>query len=383
MMRLRGHEQSGAGMLLVMILVTLLFAIAAAMTMTSMAGLRATVESDSEMRAFYLADSGAQVGIAMLRASGDTAGDSTFSEHIAGGTVGVEITKLNSSLYKIRSHSSYADHERTVEVFVAFRSGLDLPGGLTVMFSRGVELTASEVATSLLGASRLSGMDHAPDGTLLSDQSKAIPGLAMNTVPGQREFDVTLGGGSGRVEGLPVPFDSAAPYIGPDLTALRDRAKDFADVEILGSKVLGSADSGLYGASGDQKLVYARLGQGESLEMRGDFQGHGTLVIESDRAEHDSVLKMGDLSTWHGLVLVYLTGAAEVQHGSLIRTKDESKIIGGLAMFLNTDGFEIKGLGKFYHGSTRASVLYSSQLISNAVGVEANRSARVIAYRLP
>ena len=336
-------EQTGSAMVVVMILMIFLFALAAAMTMTSMVGIKATLESDRGMRAFYLADSGAQVGIAMVRAAGGTADDSSFIENISGGNVSVLITKQSPALYQVRSDSNYAGYLSAVEVYVRFSGSFKLPGGYTVMFSRGVALRANSVATSILGNSTISGMDHDPDGSLLADQTEAVAGLAMNTVPGKRKFSVD---GSGPlIEGSPDAINNKAADISSVLKSVRDYAKDYADVKLTGSRFLGSADTGDYGTSTHPKLVYTRLEDNGTLALGEDFQGYGTLVIETNNATTASVLEMRDFASWQGLVVIYLSGAAEVSGGTLVRMSDDSKIIGGLSMFLNTQSTDIKGLG--------------------------------------
>ena len=367
-------------MVVVMILMVLLLALAGAMTLTSTVGLRAGRESDREMRVFYLADSGAQIGIAAVRASGGTADDSSSTDDIAGGTVSVAITRESPSLYKIRSDASYAEATRSVEVYLRFEGTFNLPGAATVMFSRGVAIRANTIATAVLGNSVISGLDHALNGTLLADQTEAIAGFAMNRVPGKRSFSVD--GSSPLIQGDPVT-DDTAENMSAALKSVRDYAKDYADVMLTGSTTLGTADAGSYGTLADPVLVYVRLEDNGTLTLRENFQGSGTLVIQTDKATTASVLVMRNFAMWQGLVVVYLRGSAEVTGGTLVRMSDDSKIIGGLAMFLNTQSTEIKGLGKFYHGSERAAILYSHDLVSTAKGTGTVLSAQVICYRLP
>lgn len=379
-MAIEARREAGSAMVVVMILMVFLLALAGAMTLTSTVGLRAARESDREMRAFYLADSGAQTGIAAVRASAGTADDSSSTDDIAGGTVSVAITRESPALYKIRSDASYAGSARSVEVYIRFEGTFDLPGGTTVMFSRGVAVRASTVATAVLGNSVISGLDHAPDGTLLADQTDAIAGFAMNRVPGKRNFSVD--GGGPLVEGDP-PIDNTAANMSAAIKSVRDYAKDYADVMLTGSRTLGTADTGSYGTLADPLLVYVRLEDNGTLTLGENFQGSGTLVVETDKATTASVLDMHDFALWQGLVVVYLRGGAEVTGGTLVRMSDDAKIIGGLTMFLNTKSTDIKGLGKFYHGSERAAILYSHELVSTAKGTGTVLSAEVICYRLP
>jgi len=367
-------------MVVVMILMVFLLALAGAMTMTSTVGLKAARESDREMRVFYLADSGAQMGIAAVRASGGTAEDSSTTDNIAGGTVSVTITRESPTLYKIRSDASYVGSTRSVEVYLRFEGTFDLPGAATVMFSRGVAVRANTVATAVLGNSVISGLDHATSGTLLADQTKAIAGFAMNRVPGTRSFSVD--GSSPLIQGDPA-IDNTADNMSAGLKSIRDYAKDYADVMLTGSTTLGTADAGSYGTLADPVLVYVRLEDNGTLTLRENFQGSGTLVIQTDKATAASVLVMRNFAMWQGLVVVYLRGGAEVTGGTLVRMSDDSKIIGGLAMFLNTQSTDIKGLGKFYHGSEKAAILYSHELVSTAKGTGTVLSAQVICYRLP
>lgn len=374
-------REAGVSLILVTILMVFLFAVAGAMTMTSMTGARTTVESDRDMRAFYLADSGAQIGIAKLRAAGLACSTGTFSENLANGSASVGITKLSSALFQVTSTGAYADHQRTVEVYLLFSGSFSLPGAFSVMFNQGVAIKASAVATSILGTARISGMDHAADGTTIADQSKAVAGLAMNTVPGKKTFGVTLDSGGSVVEGNP-PVNGSATNIIPALQTLRDYAKDYADIMLTGSRTLTTADTGSYGTSTDPKLVYARVGDNGTLDLGGNFEGYGTLVIETGDATSAEVLRMQNFAAWHGLLLVYLNGNAEVSGGTLVRMEDDSRIVGGLTLFLNPVSTDIKGLGKFYHGTGNSQILYSSELISTAKGVATALTAEVISYSM-
>lgn len=376
-------RQDGTAMIVVMILVILLFALAAAMTMTSMAGMRAEVESDTEMRAFYLAESGAQVAMAKLQSAGGIPGDTTFTENIAGGTVSVTVTRLDPEVYRITSSSVCSGHRSEVELHVAVRRGFSIPGALSIMLSRGIEFRAPDIATSVLGSSRISGIDHAPDGSVLGDQSRAVPGLAVNALPGGKDFDLALSRIDPRILGHPVRIDSEADNVSAGLTDLRNYAREFADIKLVGSRVLGSADTGSYGTDAEPRLVYIRLLDDPSLELIQDFEGHGTLVVEADSAGSRNVLTLQDSASWYGMVLLYLTGSPEVPGGSLIRLKHDSKIVGAASIFLNTEEAEVRGVGKFIHASSDARVLYSSELIGETESLMSRPVVEVLSYRLP
>jgi hypothetical protein len=378
---LERKREAGSAMVVVMVLMVFLLALGGAMTMTSTVGLRANRESDREMRAFYLADSGAQMGIAKVRASGATMDDSSFIDNIAGGSVSVAITRESPVLYRIWSNAAYEGASRSVEVHLRFEGGFNLPGGYTIMFSRGVSIRSSTVTSRIDGDATISGLDHAPDATLLADQTKAVAGLAMNTVPGRRK--IALSGTSANIEGLPNPINNTAANIGAVLKSVRDYAKDYADLKLTGSRTLGTADNGSYGTPENPTLVYVRLEDNGTLTLHENYQGYGTLVVETEESEHSSVLHMRDFASWHGLVLIYLRGGAEIDGGTLVRARDDSKIIGGLAMYLNTRFTDIRGLGAFYDGSERAAVLHSSDLLSTARGTGTVLSAEVVCYRLP
>ena len=85
-------RESGFATIYTMILVTFLMALASAVTILCNVGLRAGGDSRRSMEAFYLADSGAQIAGAALRASNGTLLDTIFTEPIGAGDTAVAIT---------------------------------------------------------------------------------------------------------------------------------------------------------------------------------------------------------------------------------------------------------------------------------------------------
>jgi hypothetical protein len=379
-------RQSGSGLMLILICIAMLLAFSATLTAISVSGVRTVDSSEKWMRAFYLADSGAQDGIARVRASSGNLSPTSFVENLGGGQASVSIQKPGVDLYRILSTATYLNETRSVEIHVRFTGGLTLPGALSVNVSRGTEVKAGSLRVESQGSSVVSGKDHAADGSLELLQNGARYGLAMNPVPGKKNFSLELdGGGSSTVEGFPAPITNTAASQDSILKALRDAALSGAEVSFFGSKTLGDSATGSYGTAGAPRLVYARLGNNNSITMNESFSGYGTLVVEVDKAEADTVLKMSGSAVWHGLVLVYFRNEAEIEGKPLVDLSGDSRLVGGLALFFNSDRIEVSGKGTILKTTGSSSLLYSSLLVNSARGTEGlvAKSAVVTSYRLP
>ena len=379
-------RDAGTAILILLAPAVVLFALVASLTTMSTTGLRATTESRQRMRAFYLADSGAQIGNAVLRSRGPSADTFSFVEAIDDGQATVNIEKVGYGRYLIRSHSEYLRADETVELQVVFvTEGFELQGALQVTVENGVEV-AGRIRTLMSGKTLLSGDDHTATGALAADQSEAVAGLAANPLPGDDvDFSVETNHDA-RIQGSPEPVDNDAPSQTAILQDLRNYAKESADVFITGSGRLGTDATGSFGTAGSPKLVHVALDPENKLRLDGDFSGYGTLIVEVDNAKRGSVLEFGDNASWTGVVLVYFRDEAEVAGGELITLSHQSKIIGGLAVHFSGEEVEISGSGKLVHMTGDAQILYSTNVIGSAPGTDQitsiEHSVNVTSYRL-
>ena len=368
-----------------LIFVSFLFAVAAALTMLTTANLKASTESKRVMNAFYLADSGAQIGNSLVRSAGGTLASTSFTEALAGGTVTVQITDLGGGLYQIQSAASYRGEQSTVEMQVSFdSSGFSLASGVQLSVDPGVEVEDG-LPVALNGLSKISGLDHAADGTPLADQSGAVLGLGVNTLPENAGFQTTVAAGA-VLEGAPSGTTTSAPNETNVLRALEKYTKDNADVFVSGTTALGSAATGLYGTAATPALVYVDLGTNQMLTMNETFSGYGTMLIKTSRNDNTSALTMAASARWHGLIAISVRGELEVDGGSLVRLQNDARIVGGMTLLVRSGGeIEFEGTGKLLEVSENASVLYSSALVSATPGISTTTSSNVktVSYRVP
>ena len=381
----KSGREGGSGLILIMVIICMLFAFMAALLMTTTTGVRALTDSEGRMRSFYLADSGAQSAIAKVRASKGSVSDDSFSENLNGGTAQVTITKESSSLLRIDSTGVSGNLKQTVELYIKIIGSFSLPGVVTVEISPGAVIKAPTLRVQSYGTSTVSGKNHSANGSILADQSKGKYAMAANPVPGNKKFSIEYDvQGASKVEGIPAATTNNSPSGDSVLKGIRDAAMNSADVMISGSMTLGTSATNSYGTSGSPKLVYARLGAGQSIQMQDTFIGYGTLVIDVDSVNKDSVLKMAGSAAWNGLILVYIRNDAEVANGSLVSLSGTAKVVGGLAIFLNAQQIQVNGKGVIMKTEGDSSILYSDELISLARGTESlsSSSARVISYQI-
>ena|SRR2546426_7013973 len=376
--------ERGSGLAVILIIVTMLLGLSAALTLTSMVGVRAASDSEGGMRAFYLADTGAQIGIAKIRAANWTQGTTTFTESVASGSAIISITKPAFDLYQVRSTGTCGSYQKLVEVYVRYSGGFSLDGAAAMTFGPGTEIKRSDIPVNVGGGTTISGQDHDLTGALLAVQSEATYALAMNKVPGTVDFGIS---GTGTVEGTPSGTTNNSSGQMSILTALRDNAASSADIVINGSKTLDNVSTGSYGTVLLPKLVYAKLMKDESIVMSESFTGYGTLVIEVQvtAMTDTTVLDMKNFATWNGLVMVYFRDKAKEKGDPLVRLANSARIVGGLSVFFNTNKVQISKSGAFLETSGTAGLLYSKAAIAVAPGVSilTEKSAEVTCYRLP
>ncbi len=376
----RGGE--GSALVVILMVIAVLLAFSAGLTMMSLAGLRSVSESEENLKCFYIADSGAQDGIARIRASQATLNPTSFNENLGGGQAQVVISKPNSGFYQITSTGTYSGKQKAVEVYVKVSGNFGLEGAIAVNFGNGIEFEGANIPIQVDPTAAITGMNHSAAGALLADQSAAVYGLSTNPVAGGKNFSIS---GGGTVQGSPAPTTNQAAGQQVVLSALWNYARASADVMVNGSATWGTAQTGSFGTAADPKLVYVKLNDHGTLTMDQAFAGYGTLVVEISEFEENTALKMLNSASWNGLVLAYVRHEAEVRTAPFALIQDTAKIVGGLAMYFNTEEMEFEGSGKLVSALGSAQVLYSSDLVSNAKGLSqvVSKSLQVTSYRLP
>ena len=373
------HRECGSSLLVFLIPLSFLLALSAALSFLTVANSKAMSASTNGMRAFYVADSGAQAANALVRSTGTSMQPTTLEETLNGGTAIIDIEAVSTELFKITSHGTYDGDEATVEIHVAFESqNFLLQSGVEVNIGRNVHF-GSDFQVRLDSNALISGFDHDANGNALADQSNAVPGLAMHEAPGNETLVTLLS--NAVIEGSPTGVSRDTDTQATALSDIRDHARDNADIFISGSRTLTDAHNGSYGTATDPVLVKVRLGEESTLRLDSNFEGYGTLVIDISEVEEGTPVQMLSNAKWHGLVIVRLSGEAELEGSSLVRMDSNSAIIGGLGVLL--DGTPEDG-GQFIDMHNDSKILYSTELISSAPGTEVasgDNSANVVSFR--
>ncbi len=382
MKRARSIGQQGVVLPALLGLVLIILALAGASTLLCTVQLRSSSTSDRMMRAFYVADSGAQVARYELARDGGPLTETSFSEDVAGGSFIATITPDGSGLYSISSVGTYEGEEETVRVQVRF-GGFTLNGAVDLAFDDSVELDTDGAAISLRETSVVSGQNHDSSGVPLADQSGAVYGIAMNEVPGGVDLDISTDAGA-TLAGSPDPTTNEAESHGDAFQALRDHARNNADISISGNRTLGTAQTGSYGTAAAPKLVYVRLYDDDTLTLNGSFVGYGTLVVDMRDADETTVLRLSNGAVWNGLVLVQLRGYADIDSASVVRMENSSRIVGGLGVHFRATDVEIEDGGRILKTSGTAAVRYAGTLVMSAPGVDilGGTGTSVVAYWL-
>ncbi len=258
---------------------------------------------------------------------------------------------------------------------------------MELVLGDGVEMRGDEIFVDLRQTAKISGMDHSDSGELLDDQRNSVFGLAMNLLPGDVDFAISLFPNA-ILEGDPEATTNEAADKAAQLEALRDEAMNHAEVQVTGPVVLDNSANGQYGTAEDPKLIYVRLGRDETVEMRQNFVGYGTLVIDTERADSDNAptFTMRDSTEWHGVVMVYYRDRGRIRDGKpLVRLNNFAKLVGALVVFANGDRFRFDDPTLLLL-TGNASISYSSEWVSSGPGMDAlegsEQIARLVSYIL-
>ncbi|MEE8142722.1 MAG: hypothetical protein V3T77_06450, partial [Planctomycetota bacterium] len=228
-------REQGSALAYAMICAVFLFALMGGVTEICLVDLKATHESKERVRAFYLADSGLQIGNALVRSTGTSLTATTLVEDMFGGTVTIDITPISASLYRITSTAGLGSQQSSVEMVVRFEADFVLEGAFEVAVGSGVDLEGSDFPVEVRDTAVISGRDHTPSGTLKGVQDDATQGLALNSLAGSLDWDTNVDAGA-TLEGDPSSTINDAVDKSTILKALRDEARNNADISLSGSQ---------------------------------------------------------------------------------------------------------------------------------------------------
>lgn len=385
MYRPRNPREEGSAFVYVLVCLVALLSLTAASSAITLTNQKATSESSRTMRATYLADTGAQIGSFLVRASIATMPATTWTETLCGGSVDIAVTPVTASLHRVESTGNFQGELAAVEIHIESIETLNMEGALQVTFGDGVEVEPATINFELHGAATVSGQDHDAYGNLIADQTEATYGVAMSPVPGAPTVDVYVDvSGGADLEGSPTPTANDVGAQSALVANLAAYAAANADVTIVGDATLNNASSGSFGTAASPVLTYVSLGDNEQLHVRQNFEGWGTLVIEVDRATTTTPVYMEDSIRWHGLVVVRFKGEADIPSSPLIELDNFAQIIGGLLVDFAAEGTTFSGDSPVFDaGNGNAGVYFSSEVLSIADGVDqaVAASVRVLSYR--
>lgn len=361
--------EAGSTLVTVTAMVTVLLAIGATVSTLGFASARSTSRSHGWMQSFYLADSGAQIGNARLRAAGWDLPATAFHEEIDGHPVDVTIVPQTAGVYEITSTSAVRDERSTVEMIVEFIPSSLLDGGVQVNVSNGVEVESDTIPVWLSGTVDVSGYDHDLAG--VPTGGAAVRGIAVNPVPGETGVTVEIEVSSTpnvTLEGEPAAVGSDASNLTEFLDRLGSEARTAADVNIWGSTSLDDAMTGVFGTEASPKLVHVDLGDNGNLKLKGSFQGYGTLFIEAGRINDVTALTLDGTAGWTGLVVLHVRDEVNLSRRELIEIVGTNGITGGLVVSLAGPSVDFGRSGKLLRVVGTAIVLYSSRAVASAPG---------------
>ena len=372
-------RQHGFAILALLIPVSILIVLAAALSSLTSSSVRTISRSDRMTRAFYVADSAAQAANALVRATGPTMEATTVTESLGGGSATVVIEKVDNLHFRVRSSGEYGSETANVELHVKFEAGnFSLGGGLAFNIGQSVQ-TTGDLRIYLDSNPVISGYDHSATGSQLADQTNAVPGVGTHPVPGNPDFnfEITLLSNA-EVEGSPSDTTAANTSQSGVLLDLAAYARDNADILITGSQT----QTGTWGSSSSPQLVHASLNGSKRLTFDDEFVGHGTLVIETTNTS-GPVFEMNSNARWYGLVVVVFRSDPEMS-GAGILMDSNSRIVGGLGIAIEGTGITIDGSRPILKMRSNAEIRYSSALLSAARGIDSvyADSSRVATYRL-
>jgi len=386
---MRSHpakRQSGSTLVTVTTLIAILVAIGASASMLGFTSARSTGRSHTWMRTFYLADSGAQIGNARLRASDwDFSKGATLTEVIDCHEVDERIVQRSRDVYEITSISTIGEESSTVEMLVELIQSSLLDGGIQVNVSNGVELKSDKIPVRFTGTADISGQDHDEAGD--KNGGNAVRAITVNPVPGKTgvtvEIDVSATPNV-TIEGEPQPISNDASNITGFIDQLGSTARNHADYSVWGSTTFSSNEDGRFGTEASPKTVYVNLGDNETLTLQGNFEGHGTLFVDVGKVNDTPVLTLDGTSRWTGLVVLHFRDTVSLTKRPLVDMVGTTDIVGGLVTSFAGSSVDFGNKGNLIHVVGTAGVRYSSKVVARSPGVEdvVERSVKLTSYRV-
>ncbi len=379
------RREEGSAYVYVLVCLVALLALTAASSAITLTHQKATSESSRTMRSGYLADTGAQIGSFLVRASNGTMAATTWTENLCGGSADITVTPVTPTLHRVQSTGTFQGELSAVEIYIESVATFEMEGAMQVTFGDGVEVQPATIDFALHGSAIITGQDHDPLGSLLADQAEATYGIAMSPVPGAPSVDVYVDVANGAdLEGSPAPTANDVSAQSDLIANLASYAAANADAMIVGDTTLQNSTGAAFGTATTPLLTYVSLGTNEQLHIRQNFEGWGTLVIEVDSATTTTPFYMEDSSKWHGLVVVRFKGEANIPGDPLIEFDNSARVIGGLLVDFAAEGTTFTGQSEVFDaGNGNAGVYFSSEILSTANGVDqvVDASVRVLSYR--
>ena len=95
-------RRTGSSLIPVLFIVIVLFGLSLALVQSTMTTSRTSADIEELLKAFYVADAGCQLGVAMIR-DNPAVGDTTVGDDLLQGTVAVTIEQTSANLYHVRT----------------------------------------------------------------------------------------------------------------------------------------------------------------------------------------------------------------------------------------------------------------------------------------
>ena len=299
-MRRAGRSEEGSALLTLMVVVLVCGGLAAGVLIPAIAESRAADASMARARAFQVAESGIDWGIAVVRRSGGAIPLAAHSQSVAG-LGDFTITYVSGTANSVDDDSDGTTDEADESDYVQIRS-TGTSGGQTrsveVVLRRSVQVPQIDaavqfnVATPILdlkgNSFLISGADHEIDGT--EDPLGTMkPGIAspadvadlLAQIPLAQQDQVQGAGGTPSLDQVDAI----------DLASLVDQAKSAASIHLAGGTYSGitlgePTEAGVV-------VVYAD----EDIHISGSTTGAGILIVDGD-------LKISGSFEWSGIVIV-------------------------------------------------------------------------------
>jgi len=264
-----------------------------------------------------------------------------------------------------------------------------VPGALsiTVGLEEEGDYTGNPVA-NIFGTPSISGYDHDEAGADLGTGG-GVTGLAITDGNANPAWGVVQKGSPGTIEGngadevidgVTYSINNDAAWTGDKLYEIYKASVSNPDIHVGPGDELDTKTD--IGTIDDYKVVHVDLGDvdGAGIDIKGNFQGYGMMVITLSGVRTQPVITIGGTMDWNGMILVVPAKGSTISASAFATGAGTPALLGAAAILMPEDVkittssvVELKGT---------ADIFFSTATVGKAIDAAGLNNITITATRL-